>query len=1290
MATIDKKKKFKGPLWEYSAKGDAKKLKKLLEKGNVNVNEFDEERKTPLHWAAEYGHVAIAELLFGRGANLDITFKSPGGETPLHVALHNKQEAVALFLSKSGARVDLENASGQTANSLVASMDKRFVQQFKESRPKASYYGSTKPLVATSPASPTPTSTTSPTPSPSTSTTPASTPTPAPASSTTATTTPSSQTPTQSNVSLNTPAATSTATPTKPSATIDRVTVVTAASIAASSTLRAAYRSDVEDRMRVLNTRLKLEETVWKLLEYWDPLPVEVVDQQGPMEDEIANKKKEVEKELAALLITQFRSWFEPDVASVDTAKFDACQIQVTPLIPIDTEAKSFHEYSSAVIKWVNSTSGFMGGQFKFKLFSAAFAETNRAVQGLLDLVGKKGPIADSVLTLQERLKNIGTKLNGIILSGDATVLVLPYVSTIGASYWSYACNFRRGVPEVYDSMKNFVTSVCNLGVGPGSDVDLLKQTLKFYELITCIAFNTKLPDASIMISNSNFGVGVCVRALISTHVQGLPKDSQVMQLLAQHLEELKDTVLASIYSQSGPDLSHKEEEEILSSGMNLLQESTVFYSTALSNPEHLAIVQSVSDIVGTLTNLINSLHRCPPIADYSIELDEMLFPWEAIPSVEGLNEKISALCVSLQQNKMLSCCIRLFRLTSSQISLALSTILAHNNIYCNVGKTSLLDRFWDDTFYVEHPTRTAAGFERTFGDVTLYLFEQTDRTWDIDYRDEATLNADLILQVYDLADPVPASCLQKDIYDCRCPAQPMFLVVGNKQDLSSTVPEDIVELCHKIGIEPLTCSAKDGTGVSELWSAITTQMKQRNAAPSNVVIATKTEPRPKTSQIVTIGLFCASSFAFMEDICMLPGGGYRNLYQLAFDAGCKPGMRTVPCLRAVSQAAMFPPSCCVGTIHYLASYMMAQALGMKAEYAYQLAIYSSATDLPQFIPCDACGNGLPANLRSPPMFGMRRLNMSTSGYQHHMPLTFEGHYGNGLNPNVFDHVNEGFVASWRDWAFAPAPGESNHGHYQQHHQGCLFGITIPHQQNVFSGPNCPQNGYVNSTLAMFLTGNLTVNRLTMANIFLNNPTMVANVRTVVDVINNLGEMNLHDTFTVNQIPQWLETFPEYSIMSDGNQVPEAIVKYGVYLHALGDRVSHWYCSDSVGTNMVKIQDQPEDVYAAIYNATMCNTGIHTLQHFWEIGHAPNAQQTYSVIPVMWQEMSLWTSEMRFRFPDWFDDHLVLSTTVLSALQQLVNIKDAGLRMDYFLSKLALFGMETLPGFPNYSTACSA
>ncbi|KAH3759989.1 hypothetical protein Pelo_8197 [Pelomyxa schiedti] len=456
---------------------------------------------------------------------------------------------------------------------------------------------------------------------------------------------------------------------------------------------------------------------------------------------------------------------------------------------------------------------------------------------------------------------------------------------------------------------------------------------------------------------------------------------------------------------------------------------------------------------------------------------------------------------------------------------------------------------------------------------------------------------------------------------------------------------------------------------------------------------------------ILVVATLVAVASGFMEDMCVKSGGGLTNFFQTAFDIGCKPGNTSRACLDAVSQAALVPASCCIGSIHMLSTFMMAQALGMKSEYAYQLAVYSSATDYDQFIACDACGTPLAKSLTPPPMSSMRRVNMTTGGFISHLPLTYDGHYGTGLTPDVHDHINEGFIASFRDWVYADNHhfwhdshqdhrddhhDHDGHKHHQEHHDGCLLGFTIPWiDENFFTGPMCRANdGYINTTATMFLTGTRTVTRQEMEQIWaLKDLATFKTVKTVVDIVNTFGPVHIYKDFTLNDIDDWLRAFPGYSVLSNGKRVPEEIIKYGVYAHILGDRVSHYYCTDSKSTNMVRIHDTPP-VYQAKYDPQMCNAGIHSLQHYWEIGHTPNVAQTASSLTLLWAELVDWTAEMKWSHNEWFKKQSK-TVDVIAAMQDIVKVADAGTRLTQYLAKLQQFGFSTLPGFDNFSTVCT-
>ena len=82
-------------------KGYLDAARMMLEDGDANVDRRSDWGLTPLHFAAEYGHQAVAELLLAHAAKVNI--KDGGGNTPLKRAREAKQTILMRLLKKHGA-----------------------------------------------------------------------------------------------------------------------------------------------------------------------------------------------------------------------------------------------------------------------------------------------------------------------------------------------------------------------------------------------------------------------------------------------------------------------------------------------------------------------------------------------------------------------------------------------------------------------------------------------------------------------------------------------------------------------------------------------------------------------------------------------------------------------------------------------------------------------------------------------------------------------------------------------------------------------------------------------------------------------------------------------------------------------------------------------------------------------------------------------------------------------------------------------------------------------------------
>jgi hypothetical protein len=83
--------------------------------------------------------------------------------------------------------------------------------------------------------------------------------------------------------------------------------------------------------------------------------------------------------------------------------------------------------------------------------------------------------------------------------------------------------------------------------------------------------------------------------------------------------------------------------------------------------------------------------------------------------------------------------------------------------------------------------------------------------------------------------------------------------------------------------------------------------------------------------------------------------------------------------------------------------------------------------------------------------------------------------------------------------------------------------------------------------------------------------------------------------------------------------------RFGVYLHQLADRNSHFYCTDSNKTAVVG----PRETDGAFYlewDIAECNWVYHGSQHYWEQGvegPPPLAPQTWASLGSLYDELQV-------------------------------------------------------------------
>lgn len=101
-----------GTLFDAVREGDIDRVRSFISKG-TNVNIKNNVSCTPLHYAAEYGHLVVTELLIASSA--DVNAQTMNYLTPLHMAARRGHYNVVDLLIEKGADIKAKTKKGRTA-----------------------------------------------------------------------------------------------------------------------------------------------------------------------------------------------------------------------------------------------------------------------------------------------------------------------------------------------------------------------------------------------------------------------------------------------------------------------------------------------------------------------------------------------------------------------------------------------------------------------------------------------------------------------------------------------------------------------------------------------------------------------------------------------------------------------------------------------------------------------------------------------------------------------------------------------------------------------------------------------------------------------------------------------------------------------------------------------------------------------------------------------------------------------------------------------------------------------
>jgi len=290
-------------------------------------------------------------------------------------------------------------------------------------------------------------------------------------------------------------------------------------------------------------------------------------------------------------------------------------------------------------------------------------------------------------------------------------------------------------------------------------------------------------------------------------------------------------------------------------------------------------------------------------------------------------------------------------------------------------------------------------------------------------------------------------------------------------------------------------------------------------------------------------------------------------------------------------------------TVHSDSVFMLAQLAGFSPWQAYQIMIYSEATDQSFYEPFDQAGSLMLSSEEiqacynsamtsdyqclalTPQLRGLYKFNDDTGGQLLHLHARYSQ---SGSAPAVSDFptdyfsedasIQERLVNNMRDWAFGIRD------------DACVAGVTESVTNPVAP---CKTGSIIDFPMNFFSYG-------------------VAGAQ--VPFLAKTGTLIVHQEREQN-ILSTDASFQAY--------IPHDVelAKLGVYLHVLGDRISHHICTDASF-----FYENIDGDYTSVFPASPCSQGKHFLWHAWEQGTDQRQIQDEEYRTVPQALLEIWTT----------------------------------------------------------------
>lgn len=390
------------------------------------------------------------------------------------------------------------------------------------------------------------------------------------------------------------------------------------------------------------------------------------------------------------------------------------------------------------------------------------------------------------------------------------------------------------------------------------------------------------------------------------------------------------------------------------------------------------------------------------------------------------------------------------------------------------------------------------------------------------------------------------------------------------------------------------------------------------------------------------------SAYGFAEDICYSPDGAPpHNCAPLPPSCSLDDPNGPICGLEAFARYGytLRQPLGGRSLVHADSTYIIARTVGFSERDAYWIAAYDEATDLGTFAPRDINGRLVPDSVAwtTKDIGGLVRTHFATGGFLFHFLPTIRGPLDpepDGSRPDIGDPRHEVMLTHVRRWAMA-GPGSST--------PLCTAGFTnLSADGDYATGTGCYGD-----------------DRPVQINGVYSLETPVA-----IPFTNVTGQQVISGEVRSSQFDSWI-----------GSESSNA--RIGIYLHALGDRISHHVCTDA-GTITPPSPDRPE--FRIDLNKPTCDQGPHAVRHEYETGVdfaglAPEDQTTEAALSMVYDELVDFarirgTLDARATAPETKNalllDGLLPALEVRKPVERLHAVTEVGCR----------FGVPAFPGNP--------